>query len=131
MAFDMLTGPPYYIARGRLAEVWLNTTPITSAEDSETKIPNSFQLLQNYPNPFNPSTVIAYKLPIAGNVKLSIYNLLGQKIKTLVDLFQNAGEHLIVWNGTDDNSNPVASGIYFYCFEPGSMNFLRKMILMR
>jgi flagellar hook assembly protein FlgD len=64
-------------------------------------------------DPFNPSTVINYQLPAYSNVKLTIYNLLGQKIKTLMNSFQNAGEHSLVWDATDEKNNPVSSVTFF------------------
>jgi hypothetical protein len=100
-------------------------------EENNKNLPEEYYLSQNYPNPFNPTTVIGYRLPAAGNVKLSIYNLFGQKIKTLIDSFQNTGEHSIVWDGTDDGNNPVSSGIYFYRLETNGMNLQRKMMLIR
>ena len=96
-----------------------------------SELPSTIQLLQNYPNPFNPSTAICYRLSVAGDVKLSIYNLLGQRIKTLVDYYQGAGEHLIVWNGADDSNCPVSSGIYVYKIETHKMRIQKKMILIR
>jgi hypothetical protein len=95
------------------------------------ELPDQFRLFQNYPNPFNPSTMISYQIPMSGNVKLTIYNLLGQKIKTLVDDFQNVGEHSLVWDATDDNNNPVSSGVYFYLLETGGNNIQKKMVLLK
>jgi uncharacterized protein (TIGR02145 family) len=105
----------------------------TGVDDSknENQIPDKMKLLQNYPNPFNPSTVISYRLSVFSNVKLTIYNLLGQKIKTLVNSFQNAGEHSLVWDATDETNNPVSSGMYFYKLETNEMSLLKKMILVR
>lgn len=94
-------------------------------------IPANFKLYQNFPNPFNPITTISYQLLVAGDVKLLIYNLIGQKIKTLLDSFQNPGEHSIVWSGMNDNRNFVPSGIYFYRIETNGMGFQKKMILIK
>jgi hypothetical protein len=95
------------------------------------QIPGEMKLNQNYPNPFNPTTVISYQLPVNSDVKLSIFNVLGQKIKTLVNTFQNAGEHSLVWDATDEKNNSVSSGIYFYKLEAGAMNLQKKMVLVR
>jgi uncharacterized protein (TIGR02145 family) len=95
------------------------------------QIPGEMKLNQNYPNPFNPSTVISYQLPAFSNVKLTIYNLLGQKIKTLVNSFQNAGEHSLVWDATDEKNNPVSSGIYFYSLVTNGIRLQKKMIMVR
>jgi hypothetical protein len=99
--------------------------------DEYAEAPAGFVLEQNYPNPFNPKTVIRYRSPAAGFVKLSIYNLLGQKVKMLVDSFQYAGGHSIAWDGTDDSNTPASSGIYFYRLETNTTKLQKKMILIR
>jgi hypothetical protein len=103
----------------------------TGIEEYKNQFPKDFGLQQNYPNPFNPSTVNSYQLSVNSNVKLSIFNVLGQKINTLVNGFQNGGEHSLVWDATDERNNPVSSGIYFYCLEVGAMNLQKKMVLVR
>jgi hypothetical protein len=107
------------------------TREVISSIIKDEKIPEGFKLEQNYPNPFNPSTVIGYQLPINGNVRLKIYDTLGQEVKSLVDSFQSAGEHYITWNATDNSSNPVSSGIYFYKMEANGISVQKKMILVR
>ena len=94
-------------------------------------IPLQFDLGQNYPNPFNPETHIFYKLAEYCRVRLEIYNILGEKIRTLINSKENAGIHSVVWNGRDDSGNPVASGIYLYRLNAGSYNAIKKMILLR
>jgi flagellar hook assembly protein FlgD len=69
---------------------------------------------QNYPNPFNPITTIAYQLPADANVSVIVFNLLGQTVKTLKHADQSAGYYSVAWNGTDENNNPVSSGVYLY-----------------
>lgn len=99
----------------------------TGVEDTAPKtMPGSFALAQNYPNPFNPATVIRYTLPVTGNVKLSIYNSLGQKVKTLVDGFLEAGSHEVNFNAVG-----FTSGVYFYTLEFGDNRLSRKMILLK
>ncbi|MFH2035360.1 MAG: FlgD immunoglobulin-like domain containing protein, partial [Candidatus Zixiibacteriota bacterium] len=71
-------------------------------------IPESFGLKQNYPNPFNPDTKIEYDLPKAANVRIEIFNVLGQKVSTLIDSYSEAGTHQVTWNGTSDNGSSVA-----------------------
>ena len=93
--------------------------------------PNRYELYQNYPNPFNPSTMIEYILPEASHVKIEIYNLAGQKIKTLIDSYLNAGRYTVQWNGTDDNGTRVASGVYIYRLIAGNNTIARKMILLK
>ena len=89
--------------------------------------------LRNFPNPFNPSTTISFSLTAkdAKNAKLEIYNLKGQKVKTLVNEELAAGKHSVVWNGTDDSDKSVSSGIYFYKMRAGSYTSTKKMILMK
>ena len=93
--------------------------------------PTGFQLYQNYPNPFNPSTQIIYALTASSKVELSVHNLLGQKTKTLVNAYQNAGEHSVAWDGIDESNNPVSSGVYFYQLTSNDQNEMKKMLLIR
>jgi len=95
------------------------------------QIPAQFVLEQNYPNPFNSRTVINYELPIANEVELSIYNLLGQQIITLVSERQNAGTHQVEWNGFDQSGRTVSSGIYLYKLESENYIQTRKMMIIR
>jgi hypothetical protein len=94
-------------------------------------IPSQFILKQNYPNPFNPSTTIEFYLPHPSPAVFSIYNLLGETVKS-VDLgLIAAGRHTIIWNGRDNNGRPVASGIYFYRLETSEGTQSRKMMLLK
>ncbi len=92
----------------------------------QTEIPQSYFLAQNYPNPFNPSTVISYQLPVSSHVDLSIYNLLGQKVLTLVSEQQSAGVHKFNFD-----AKGLASGVYLYRLEAGEFVQVKKLILMR
>lgn len=85
----------------------------------------------NYPNPFNPSTSISYSVRENMPVQLVIYNMLGQKVKTLVDGPVEPGSHSISWNGRDNNNRPVASGVYFFKMHAGKYTSTKKMILMK
>ncbi len=106
--------------------------PIESEpEPKEPPLPNHFRLAQNFPNPFNPGTEIRYEMPEEHHVNLTIYNVLGQKIKTLVDEVKAAGAHSVTWDGTDERGQPVPSGVYFYRFDVGLVSGTKKMILMR
>jgi hypothetical protein len=93
--------------------------------------PTSFALYQNYPNPFNPETQIRYDLPVSGFVNLAIYNILGQRVRILVDEFQEVGRKSVIWDGRDDSGHQVASGIYFYKIKAENFNKTRKMILIK
>jgi len=88
-------------------------------------------LFQNYPNPFNPETRIRFELPARGRVKLRIYSVKGQLIRTLVEKDMAAGSHSILWDGRDDSDRAVASGVYFYSLSTPKVNESRKMILLR
>jgi hypothetical protein len=96
-----------------------------------TGIPAKFALEQNWPNPFNPTTTISYALPQAANVELAVFNVLGQRVKTLVQKHQNAGTYRVLWDGTNSQNQPVASGIYIYRLVAGNRVAIRKMILMK
>ena len=84
----------------------------------------------NHPNPFNPETTIAYAIKDAGQVRLEIYNLKGQKVRTLVNGPQNSGNYRVVFNSRDDSGKPLASGIYLYRLTTGTYSSTRKMMLM-
>ncbi|MDZ7375881.1 MAG: T9SS type A sorting domain-containing protein, partial [candidate division KSB1 bacterium] len=90
-----------------------------------------YDLSQNYPNPFNPTTTIAYRIGKKGAVELSIYNVLGQKIKTLVDEVKPAGNYQVSWDGTNQLGQLVSSGIYFYSLKSGEFIKTNKMVLLR
>jgi len=94
-------------------------------------VPREFNLNQNYPNPFNPETTIKYQLPWPAEVRLEIYNILGEKVKTLVDEKQPAGYYSASWNGLDEHGRTVAGGVYLYHFTAGEFVQVRKLILVR
>ncbi|MFQ5602580.1 MAG: FlgD immunoglobulin-like domain containing protein [bacterium] len=107
---------------------------VTGVEDEVVNVPSQFNLEQNYPNPFNPSTVIHYTLPQNADltaVKLDVYNILGQKVRTLVNENQSAGPHAVLWNGKDDDGNLVAGGIYLYRLQARSFSAVKKMTYLR
>ncbi|MDR3503121.1 MAG: T9SS type A sorting domain-containing protein [Legionella sp.] len=99
---------------------------VTSVERFSFDLPAQFNLFQNYPNPFNPSTVISYSLPSASNVKLIVYNTLGQAVKVLENGFKNAGNYSVNFNASG-----LPSGIYFYKIEEGQFSQIKKMILIK
>lgn len=94
-------------------------------------LPGGFQLYANYPNPFNPSTTISFDLPAATRTTLTIYNVAGQRVATLVDADLEAGHHNIVWNGKTYNGADVASGVYLYRLTAGDFTESRKMMLLK
>jgi flagellar hook assembly protein FlgD len=106
--------------------------------DTSSLSPKTYHLYQNYPNPFNPTTKIPFTVrgswfvvhsPIP--VTLKIYNILGEKVRTLVDEPKEAGRYEAVWDGRDEDGNPVASGIYFYQLRTGDYCQTNKMILVK
>jgi hypothetical protein len=95
------------------------------------ELPSQYCLNQNYPNPFNSSTRISFDLYEDAQVELSIYDLLGRRVSTLVDQFLTAGSHNVTWNGRSDNGQNMASGVYFYRLEAGSFSQTKRMLLMK
>ena len=95
-----------------------------------TALPTDFALGQNYPNPFNPSTVIPYQLPTSAHVRLEVFNLLGQRLATLVDAEQAAGVHTAQWDATDAAGRAVGAGVYIYRLSSGEMTESRRMVLV-
>jgi len=106
---------------------------VTSVEGSQgnLNIPESFELGQNYPNPFNPETKVRYTLMRQGEVELSVFDILGRKVKTLTQSKQAAGTYVVSWDGKDNAGRVLSSGIYFYRMRFGSSNKTRKMVLMK
>ena len=94
-------------------------------------LPEEYSLFQNYPNPFNPVTTIAYSLPEAVHVRLEIYNVLGQRVRTVVDEPQLAGYKTVQWNGRDAHEQEMAGGIYFYRLEAGTYSSSKKLLLLK
>lgn len=105
------------------------TSPVADA--NELALPIQYSLAQNVPNPFNPNTVISYELPQASEVTLNVYNVLGQKVRTLVDRFMPAGRHDVIFDGRADNSSILASGVYFYRLKADEFHKSHKMVLIK
>jgi Secretion system C-terminal sorting domain len=99
---------------------------LVSVSKEVNESPKDYNLSQNYPNPFNPSTVISYSLPSASNVKLIVYNTLGQTIKVFDNSFKNSGNYSINFNASD-----LPSGVYFYKLEAGQFSQIKKMMLIK
>jgi len=109
------------------------TDIVTDVEDDEHGdiLPYRFELSQNYPNPFNPVTTIEYSLPRRSSVRIEIYNLLGQRVRTLVDREESAGSYTITWNGTSTTGEAVSTGVYFYRFQADDHVETKKMLLLK
>ena len=85
----------------------------------------------DYPNPFNPITTLRYDLPENGHVNITIYDMLGRQVKTLVNQRQDAGYRSIIWNDTNDYGKPVSAGIYLYQIQAGEYMQTKKMVLLK
>ena len=112
---------------------WDRYESLLDAKDEPSTIPiSSMPLIKsNYPNPFNPSTTIEYSIPSAGKAKLCVYNIRGQKVKTLFDGTAEKGLHRLVWDGRDGSGRSVASGIYLIHLESSGKSSIRKAMLMK
>lgn len=104
---------------------------VSSVENMDDTLPESFVLNQNYPNPFNPSTTIEYSLSIDAHAVVRVYNLQGQEIVTLINEKKDRGTYSITWDGRNANGQPVASGFYYFHLKAADFSATRKMILLR
>ncbi|UCE17418.1 MAG: choice-of-anchor D domain-containing protein [Gemmatimonadota bacterium] len=106
--------------------VWVAVEP-----HPELPMPEEYVLVQNYPNPFNPETTIEYRLPQVHEVSLEVFNVLGQHIRTLVNVKQEAGTYTVTWDGLDKDGLSVASGVYFYRLQAGEFFDTKSMLLLK
>jgi len=112
--------------------LWQEISKIDPPEDpDDPDVPGALQLNQNYPNPFNLTTIIEFRVPDEQRVNISVYNILGEKIKTLVDQVLPADDLVVEWNGTDSEGKSVAGGLYFYRMEAGGNVATRKMLFIK
>jgi hypothetical protein len=119
---------------GRIDALAALESVVISSRENNPGSPQKYSLASNYPNPFNPSTVIEYTLASSHNdavVKLEVFNLLGQKVSTLIDEPQPAGTYRVTWSGADDSGRPLASGVYVYRLHAGPFTSMKKMLLIR
>ena len=112
--------------KGNVANV---SSSVTSA--AIKLVPGVFALHQNYPNPFNPITEIQFDIPEATVVNISIFNLMGQKVKTLTNEQTLPGYHVVKWDGTNDKGMSVSTGMYFYTLQTGTHSAMRKMLFLK
>ena len=94
-------------------------------------LPEKFALYPAYPNPFNPVTTLRYDLPEGAMVNITIYDLMGRQIKTLINDQQTAGHRSLQWNATNNAGSPVSAGIYLYMIRAGDFRQTRKMVLLK
>jgi hypothetical protein len=120
-----IPGPGTYAA--------FTTNIVTDVEDDEygDVLPYRFELSQNYPNPFNPVTTIEYNLPRRSHVTIEIYNILGQKVRTLIDREESAGSYAITWDGRTNIGQQAATGVYLYRLQAGDHIETKKMLLLK
>jgi hypothetical protein len=109
---------------------WQEFTDVNDGTSGGSMLPN-VQLNQNFPNPFNPSTVVSYSLKHDGMVRLEVFNLLGQYVRTLVNGWNTAGARSVEWDGTDSRGRNVASGVYLYRIQTAEITITKKMALLR
>lgn len=113
------------------AKSFANSDVEEGSELVDSAIPEVFGLRENYPNPFNPTTLISYDLPEASQVSMTVYDMMGRQVKSLVQEFQPAGNHSVIWNATNDNGTKMSGGMYFYQIRAGSFQQTHKMILLK
>ena len=99
--------------------------------ENEGQHPTAFALLQNYPNPFNPTTTLRYDIPENSHVTITIYDMLGRQVKTLINQTQDSGFKSVIWDATNDYGKPVSAGVYLYQIQAGEFVQTRKMVLLK
>jgi len=126
------TGVPIEIATALLFAEDGQLVPLRLPAKFDLELPpQAFRLMQNSPNPFNPATTIAFELPQAADVDVAVYNLVGQRLRTLVRENKASGRYQVVWDGKDDSGRDVSSGVYFYRYHAGEFWASRRMLLIR
>ena len=108
-----------------------NESCSTISNDEITQIPTTFLVHQNYPNPFNPITTLRYDLPENSHVTITIYDMIGRQVKTLINQTQDAGYRSVIWGATNDYGKPVSAGIYLYQIQAGEYISTKKMVLLK
>ena len=121
----------FYIDDMRLVAEHPVIEPTAVGEAGEQATPTDVVLEANYPNPFNDQTILRYRLNANGPARLDVYNLSGQKVRTLVDQTQEAGVYNIAWNGQDAGGRSVASGVYLACLKSSGAMQVQKMLLLK
>ena len=133
-------GPRGLAIGGEVEDYEVTISPATAVDEDGVggQVPNKFELMQNYPNPFNPETTIKFQLPYAGEVLITVFDVYGREVRTLVHGQWAAGYHSVVWDGRDRNGQLVASGMYFYQLavrtidgERKAYRAVKKMIFMK
>ena len=102
-----------------------------ASNDEINQLPQAFNLYNNYPNPFNPVTTLRYDIPENSHVTITIYDMLGRQVKTLINQTQDAGYKSLIWDATNDYGKPVSAGIYLYQIQAGEYISTKKMVLLK
>jgi hypothetical protein len=103
----------------------------SASNDEINQSPHAFNLYNNYPNPFNPVTTFRYDLPENSHVTITIYDMLGRQVKTLINQTQDAGYKSVIWDTTNDYGRPVSAGVYLYQIQAGEYMQTKKMVLLK
>lgn len=129
-----VSGTPVYTSGGNFGDILTVVNPLngsaTDVRENSSDVPEAFSLEQNYPNPFNPRTTITYHLPKSVQTTISIYNVMGKRIRTLLDRKMTAGSHSLVWDGKD-NEHPVGSGVYLLHMRAGDYTETKQILLVQ
>ena len=112
-----------------ILEITFENVSVDDMVELMSQIPIGF--LKNSPNPFNPTTTISFELSESGKTQIEIFNVKGQKVKTLLDEEMEIGKHSVTWSGTDGNNRQAASGIYFYRISVNNKQKINKMIMLK
>jgi hypothetical protein len=131
----LITDPDEYLVgtakMGTMTFTLISPRPTAVVEYRTDSEPEDFALEQNFPNPFNSETLIRLALPASGEVELAVYNLVGQKMATLVRGTRQAGAYTVHWDGTDDQGRALATGVYLYHLRAGQQKETRRLLLIR
>ncbi len=133
VAFAVVAGDSLddFLAAGAAAQSLFDSVVTDVRENPGTPLPYRYELSQNYPNPFNSGTVIEYSLSAKSKVTLTVYNILGEKVRTLVEQIQAPGHYTVKWDGKNERDQEVSSGMYFYRLKVGERTFSKKMMLLK
>jgi len=104
---------------------------LVGVDNTSETLPQKFTLEQNFPNPFNPFTTLRYDLPEDALVNITIYDMLGRKVKTLVNTTQDAGFKSVIWDATNNQGRPASAGVYLYNLQAGEFVKTKKMVLLK
>lgn len=109
----------------------LKAYTVVSEVKEGTPVPSGYQLFQNYPNPFNPHTTISYQLSEASSIEISVYDVKGKKVRTLVNTYKPAGTYSVIWDGCDSRKAQLSTGVYFIKMKANEFTASRKVLLVQ